>query len=95
MERADASSCPPQIRGPLAPRRARPVTARALSVLVITKRSVDQRVALDTAGAIELKVEPLAVTALATAPRARDAQLFDYCWVDVICPSPFCPWRAD
>jgi len=43
------------------------VTARALSVLVITKRSVDQRVALDTAGAIELKVEPLAVTALAAA----------------------------
>lgn len=63
----DALSCPLQIREPAVPRRARRVTARALSVLVMTRRAVEQRVALDAAGAIELRVEPLAVTVLAAA----------------------------
>lgn len=45
------------------------MTARALSVLVMTKRPVEQRVALDTAGAIKLSVEPLAETVLAAAAR--------------------------
>lgn len=43
------------------------MTARALSVLVMTRRPVEQRVALDAAGAIELSVEPLTVTVLAAA----------------------------
>lgn len=43
------------------------MTARALSVLVMTRRQLDQRVALDPAGAIDLTVAPLAVTALAAA----------------------------
>ena len=62
-----------QSRAPAAWRRSRRVTARALSVLVMTGRAVEQRVALDAAGAIELRVEPLAVKVLAAAEHDQPA----------------------
>lgn len=43
------------------------MTARRLSVFVMTQRSVPQRVAIDAAGAIEFQVERLLVGALAAA----------------------------
>lgn len=45
------------------------VTARALSVMVMTSRPVEHRVAIDGTGRIELQVEALAVGALAAAER--------------------------
>ena len=47
------------------------MSARRLSVFVMTERSVPQRVAIDAAGAIEFEVRPLVVGALATAELAQ------------------------
>ena len=74
------------------PRRARRVTARALSVLVMTRRAVEQCVALDAAGAIELRVEPLAVTVLATAE--HDQPELDCLTADIICAESIARLRS-
>lgn len=54
------------------------MSGRILSVMVMTHRIVSQRVAFDPAGAIELRVEPLAVHALAAAEQCQpDAIVID------------------